>query len=70
MKYALPECLAGRTTQLQYDRWLQRKAAAHVRRDGSGATVAGYKEALAKGRYRDSYRDFLPLAAMFRIFSA
>ena len=58
MKYALPECLAGRTTQLQYDRWLQRKAAAHVRHDGGGATVARYKEAIHAAVCANGDRDY------------
>ena len=50
-KYALPECIVGQCTQPQYTRWLQRKAAAHARRDrkrklGTTVAVAQYKAAI------------------------
>lgn len=32
-KFAIPDFLNGRVTQIQYVRWLHRKAAAHVKRD-------------------------------------
>lgn len=48
--YDLPECLQGCVERAVYRRWLQRKAAAHARRDrrrGNGAaTVAAYKRAI------------------------
>jgi hypothetical protein len=32
-RYALPDCLAGKTDETAYVRWLRRKAAAHIKRD-------------------------------------
>jgi hypothetical protein len=49
-KYELPEFLVGVVTQVKYDRWLQRKATAHVRRDRKRgnlrAKIADYKIAI------------------------
>jgi len=51
-KYQLPGFLVGVVTQAKYDRWLQRKAVGHVRRDrqrgNRGAKIAGYKVAIHK----------------------
>lgn len=51
-KYHLPEFLRGVVTQLQYEKWLYRKAMAHVRRDrkrgNTSATNAEYKVAIHK----------------------
>lgn len=52
MLYAFPQCLAGKVAPEVYSRWLQRKAAAHVRRDRKrgnvGATISDYKQAIHK----------------------
>ena len=49
-KYQLPNFLAGVIEQAKYDRWLQRKAAAQVKRDrergNRTATIADYKVAI------------------------
>jgi len=51
-KYQLPDFLSARVDQSVYERWLHRKAVAHVKRDrGRGnttATNAGYKVAIHK----------------------
>lgn len=48
--YESPHCLTGRVAPDVYSRWLQRKAAVHVRHDkkrgNSGATIAAYKKAI------------------------
>ncbi|MFA5939703.1 MAG: hypothetical protein WC809_10155 [Sinimarinibacterium sp.] len=49
MKYALPPFLISVVTQESYQRWLTRKAAAHVKRDrarGHLCTGANYREAI------------------------
>jgi hypothetical protein len=49
-KYQLPDFLATVLSQASYDRWLQRKAAAHVHRDrkrgNATATIEAYKLAI------------------------
>ena len=49
-KYQLPAFLAPEVSQAQYERWLSRRAVAHVRRDRRGgkktATAEGYKRAI------------------------
>lgn len=49
-KYARPSFLPSEVTQEQYERWLRRKAQAHVRRDGrrNNTTPSGeaYREAI------------------------
>jgi len=51
-KYAIPESLAGVVNQAAYERWLARKADAHVKRDrkrgNSAATEESYKIAIHK----------------------
>lgn len=57
--YALPTCITG-CDQKKYDRWLQRKAEAHVRRDGkrgSKHTVAEYKRAIHDAVLADGHLD-------------
>jgi len=62
-KYEIPKFLAGKTPQEQYERWLHRKAIAHVRRDrkrgNSSATNAEYKieihRAVNESEGRDGY---------------
>jgi hypothetical protein len=60
-KYQLPEFLAPEVQQAQYERWLHRKAAAHVRRDrkrgNKAATIAGYKVAIHKAVEDSEGRD-------------
>jgi hypothetical protein len=50
IKRQLPEFLAGKVSAEQYARWLERKAAAHVRRDRKrdfdGAAGAAYRDAI------------------------
>lgn len=62
-RYKLPDFLKGKTTQEIYERWLRRKAAAHVRRDRRRGNVAAigeiYRlaihEAVEKSDGRDAY---------------
>jgi hypothetical protein len=63
IKHALPSFLSGVVTPQTYERWLSRRAAAHVRRDRkrgySAATPSRYKEAIhaavVKSQGRDAY---------------
>jgi|SRR3989338_6424451 len=63
MKISLPEFLKGKVTVKIYKRWLQRKAAAHVRRDRKRSigdiSVTSYKEliheAVLRSRGLDAY---------------
>ncbi|WP_298151646.1 MULTISPECIES: hypothetical protein [Metallibacterium] len=61
MSYAFPQCLAGRVAPAVYSRWLQRKAAAHVKRDrrrgNSNATVSAYKQAIHNAVVASGGRD-------------
>jgi hypothetical protein len=62
-KYQLPEFLVGVITQEKYERWLQRKSIAHVRRDrrrgNRGAKNVEYKtaihDAIIKSEGLDAY---------------
>jgi hypothetical protein len=62
-KYQLPEFLVGVITQERYERWLQRKSIAHVRRDrrrgnGSAKNVeykAAIHDAITKSGGLDAY---------------
>lgn len=60
-KYALPPFLQGVLTQEFYERWLRRKAAAHVKRDrgrgNSSASGEAYKEAIHKAVLESEGRD-------------
>jgi hypothetical protein len=60
-KYQLPENFNGRCDQAAYERWLQRKATAHVRRDrkrgNTAATIATYKQAIHDAVARSSGLD-------------
>ena len=60
-KYALPEDFEGRCDQAVYERWLQRKAQAHVKRDrgrrNNTATIAAYKQAIHEAVVRSAGRD-------------
>jgi len=60
-KYELPGFLVGIVTQAKYDRWLQRKSAAHVKRDrqrgNRGAKIAGYKVAIHNAVIRSDGLD-------------
>ena len=46
LQYPVPECIKSQCDQAKYSRWLQRKAAAHARRDrkrDTACTIARYK---------------------------
>ena len=61
-KYQAPTFLDGLHDQAAYERWLQRKAMAHVKRDkkrgNNSATVASYKEAIHLAVCESDGRDF------------
>ncbi len=61
-KYALPSFLSGKVTQEGYERWLRRKAQAHVRRDrgrnNSSAIGERYRDAIHEAVIRGGGRDF------------
>ena len=64
-KYQLPKFLEGTVGQDEYEKWLSRKAATHVRRDRAGgnstATNEAYKIAIHKAvlesKGKDAYTD-------------
>lgn len=60
-KYQIPEFLQGRITSETYERWLRRKAAAHVKRDRerglSGVTGEAYRVAIHKAVIQSGGRD-------------
>jgi hypothetical protein len=60
-KYQLPESFGGRCDQAIYERWLQRKAAAHVKRDRKRgnltAMIAMYKQAIHEAVVRSAGLD-------------
>ena len=59
-KRALPDYLVGRVTLSVYDRWLARKAAAHLKRDrkrGHAATAAAYRDAIHDAVVASGGRD-------------
>jgi hypothetical protein len=62
MRYEFPMCLADQVESAVYFRWLQRKAAAHVRRDrkrgNTSATVSTYKQAIHEAVIACGGRDF------------
>ncbi|MBX3249428.1 MAG: hypothetical protein KF901_19790 [Myxococcales bacterium] len=61
MKYELPQALVGRCEEETYRRWLDRKAAAHKRRDrgrgNSSASKEAYKIAIHTAVQRDGLLD-------------
>lgn len=61
VKRQLPEFLVGTVTPEQYGRWLERKAAAHVRRDRKrdfgGAVGAAYRDAIHQAVVMSGGRD-------------
>lgn len=61
-KYELPVFLKGIIEQSTYERWLHRKAVAHVRRDrkrgNKSATNESYKIAIHKAVMASNGRDF------------
>ncbi len=61
-KYQLPDYLVGDVTQERYQRWLDRKAQAHVRRDrrrgNRSATGAQYKVAVHDAVKESDGRDY------------
>lgn len=60
-KYQLPDFLQGCITAETYERWLRRKAAAHVKRDRarvrSGVTGESYRVAIHKAVLQSGGRD-------------
>jgi hypothetical protein len=60
-KYAIPGFLAQRVKQADYERWLHRKAAAHVRRDrrrgNATAMIEEYKRAIHDAVCTSAGRD-------------
>ena len=60
-RYALPNCLIGRTKVAVYKRWLARKAQAHRRRDrkrgNHTATITEYKQAIHEAVIASGERD-------------
>ena len=62
MRYEFPICLADQVEPAVYFRWLQRKAAAHVKRDrkrGNGnAAISAYKHAIHQAVVTSKGRDF------------
>ena len=59
-RYALPECLSGRVEADAYNRWLQRKAEAHVKRDRKRlrvCSVSAYKQAIHQAVGRSQGND-------------
>jgi hypothetical protein len=60
-KYQLPASLSELIEQRVYERWLARKAAAHVKRDrkrgNSSATIEAYKRAIHAAVARSSGKD-------------
>lgn len=59
--YEFPACLDGRVAPEVYRKWLQRKAAAHVKRDRQrgnlAATIALYKQAIHQAVIASQGRD-------------
>lgn len=60
-KYQLPKFLEGVITQAHYERWLHRKAVAHVKRDrkrgNDGAKNEGYKIAIHRAVEQSEGKD-------------
>lgn len=60
-KYVLPSFLTGRISQEVYERWLRRKAQAHVRRDrrrgNDGAIGEKYRDAIHQAVIQSGGRD-------------
>ena len=61
MRYEFPVFLTDRVEPAVYSRWLQRKAAAHVKRDrkrgNENATIAAYKQAIHEAVIASNGRD-------------
>jgi hypothetical protein len=62
MRYEFPIFLANLVEPTVYFRWLQRKAAAHVKRDrkrgNANATISAYKQAIHEAVVASNGRDF------------
>lgn len=62
MRYEFPIFLADLVEPTVYFRWLQRKAAAHVKRDrkrgNANATISAYKQAIHEAVVASNGRDF------------
>jgi len=61
-RHALPEFLVGRVDPLVYERWLARKAAAHLKRDRKrgyeGVSGAQYRDEIHKAVLESAGRDY------------
>ncbi len=61
-RYALPPFLVGRVDPLVYERWLARKAAAHLKRDQKrgyeGVSRSLYREEIHKAVFASEGRDY------------
>jgi hypothetical protein len=61
LQYPAPECIKGQCDQAKYSRWLQRKAAAHARRDRKrdmACTIARYKGEIHAAVCSSGHLDF------------
>ena len=60
-KYQFPECLNGQCYPLEFDRWLERKTRAHLKRDrqrgNTNATRESYKTAIYEAVVRSKGID-------------
>ena len=60
-KYPFPECLQDQCNPLQFDKWLERKARTHLKRDrkrgNTSATRESYKMAIHSAVIRSNGRD-------------
>ena len=57
MKYDIPDFLKSKISRKVYLRWLDRKSAAHVKRDKARGKKAAYKEAIHKAVWKSGGRD-------------
>lgn len=60
-RYSVPDCIKGQCDQVKYSRWLQRKAAAHARRDRRrdiACTIARYKGEIHAAVCSSGHLDF------------
>ncbi|MFY9823282.1 MAG: hypothetical protein WAM82_18010 [Thermoanaerobaculia bacterium] len=60
-KYPLPSCLSGKVSQEAYERWLRRRAQAHVKRDrkrdNKSAVGQVYRDAIHRAVIESDGRD-------------
>jgi hypothetical protein len=60
-QYLVPDCIKRQCNQLKYSRWLQRKAAAHAKRDRKrdmDCTIARYKAEIHAAICSSGHLDF------------